>query len=150
MVTHRPVQTLPVQVVAIAFLLAGIACATARKPSLATRVLVVPESMMPPSCKEIGAVDVVDGRCSLDSFCDCGAYRQLAEGSPEKALSNSRLAAARMGGNVLWVRQTTSQNAFKTHLEQCCHVTCHRVVAVAFSCDAPSLARERQRVTSGS
>ena len=131
----------------MALLVAAAGCIAAPHPRVAPEeLLVIPQELARPACKELGVVDVVDGQCTLEAPCDCGAYKQVKEGSEVRALSDSRLAAARKGANALWLREVTSTDSFKTHLEQCCHVTCHRVVALAFVCDAPALARERRRV----
>jgi hypothetical protein len=131
----------------MALLVAAAGCTAAPHPRVAPEeLLVIPQELARPACKELGVVDIVDGQCTLETPCDCGAYKQVKKGSPVQALSDSRLAAARKGANALWLRETTSSDSLKTHFEQCCYVTCHRVVALAFLCDAPVLARERQRV----
>ena len=118
-------------------------CSVTQRTSVApSEIVVLPDGTDRPTCHDLGKVEEIDGPCAVDTRCDCAA-KQLEHGSADAALLKARTTTARRGGNVLWIREETSSDSYKTHLEACCHVTCHRVVAVAFSCDQRSNAGTR-------
>jgi hypothetical protein len=129
-------------VLSLAMIVLG--CVPGRYVSKAEEVLVVSGDLGGLDCRQVGFLDEADGAMSMRSDCDC-AHPDRRQGTEDGLRLRLRSAAARKGGNAVWILRSWESVGTITHNEGCCSVQGYRALALAYRCSAENLEFERRR-----